>query len=137
MNTVGKLLSAVVAEDMLFMCEKHWLLPDTHFGGRLGKNTSNAMHYLANKVKGTWQWHKAAAILFLDIEGAFPNAVMERLLHNMCMRQLPELYVCFIAQMLTNRHTRLRFDGFTSDLIAIDNSIVQGNPLSMLLYLFL
>ena len=42
----------------------------------------------------------------------------------------------FIAQMLTNRHTRLHFDSFTSDLIAIDNGIVQGDPLSMLLYLF-
>ena len=136
MNTVGKLLSAVVAEDMSFMHEKHQLLPDTHFRGRLGKNTSNAMHYLVNKVKGTWRWHKVATVLFLDIEGAFPNAVTERLLHNMCMRRLLEPYVHLIEQMLTNQHTRLRFDGFTSDLVAIDNGIVQGNPLSMLLYLF-
>ena len=33
MNTVGKLLSAVVAEDLSYMCEKYRLLPDTHFGG--------------------------------------------------------------------------------------------------------
>ena len=44
--------------------------------------------------------------------------------------------MCFIECMLTNRHTRLCFDGFTSDWVAIDNSIVQGDPLSMLLYLF-
>ena len=75
-------------------------------------------------------------VLFLDIEGAFPNAVTERLLHNMCMRRLLEPYVHLIEQMLTNQHTRLHFDGFTSDLVAIDNGIVQGNPLSMLLYLF-
>ena len=42
----------------------------------------------------------------------------------------------FIECMLTNRRTRLRFDGFTSDWVAIDNGIVQGDPLSMLLYLF-
>ena len=52
MNTIGKLLSALVADDMSYMCEKYCLLPDTHFGGRPGKNTSNAMHYLVNKVKG-------------------------------------------------------------------------------------
>ena len=73
---------------------------------------------------------------FLDMEGAFPNAVTKRLLHNMHMRWLPEPYVCFIEQMLTNWCTRLRFDGFMSDWVAIDNSIVQGDPLSMLLYLF-
>ena len=94
------------------------------------------MHYLVNKIKGAWRRRKVAAILFLDIEGAFLNAVMERLLHNMRMRRLPEPYVCFIERMLTNRHTRLRFNGFTSDWVAIDNSIVQGDPLSMLLYLF-
>ena len=42
----------------------------------------------------------------------------------------------FIEQMLTNQRTRLRFDAFTSDWVNIDNGIVQGNPLLMLLYLF-
>ena len=77
-----------------------------------------------------------AAMLFLDIEGAFPNMVTERLLHNLRMRQLPEPYVLFINRMLTDRHARLRFNGFTSDWVDIDNGIVQGDPLLMLLYLF-
>ena len=136
MNTISKLLSAIVVEDMTHMCEKHCLLLDTHFGGRPGKNTSDAMQYLINKVKGAWRWHKVAAVLFLDIKGAFPNAITERLLHNLRTRQLPEPYMRFIECMLTNRHTRLRFDRFTSDWVAIDNGIVQGDPLSMLLYLF-
>ena len=38
--------------------------------------------------------------------------------------------------MLTDRRTRLHFDGFTSDWVNIDNGIIQGDPLSMLLYLF-
>ena len=52
------------------------------------------------------------------------------------MRQLLEPYVKFIEWMLTNRRTRLKFDGFTSSWVNVDNSIVQGDPLSMLLYLF-
>ena len=106
--------------------------------GSLGltHNTSDAMHYLVNKVKGAWRWHKVAAVLFLDIEVAFPNTVTERLLHNPRTRQLPEPYVLFINRMLTDCCTRLHFDGFTSDWVDIDNGIVQGNPLLMLLYLF-
>ena len=73
MNTIGKLLSTIVAEVMAFMCEKHQLLLDTHFGGLSGRSTSDAMHYLMNKIKSAWRRHKVAAILFLDIEGAFPN----------------------------------------------------------------
>jgi len=52
------------------------------------------------------------------------------------MRKIPELYVQFIDRMLTDRCTRLKFNGYTSDWMAIDNGIVQGDPLSMLLYLF-
>ena len=62
--------------------------------------------------------------------------VTERLLHNLRMRQLPEPYVLFINRMLTDHHARLRFNGFTSDWVDIDNGIVQGDPLLMLLYLF-
>ena len=136
MNMIRKLLSTIVAEDITYMCERYGLLPDTHFGGRPGKNTSDVMHFLTNKIKGAWRQCKVAAVLFLDIEGAFPNTVTERLLHNMRMRQLPESYMCFIENMLTNRHTKLCFDGFTSNWVNVDNGIVHGDPLSMLLYLF-
>ena len=54
MNTISKLLLSIVVEDLTYMCERYGMLPDTHFGGRLGKNTSDAMHYLANRVKGVW-----------------------------------------------------------------------------------
>ena len=54
MNTIGKLLLSIVEEDLTYMCERYGMLPDTHFGGRLGKNTSDAMHYLTNRVKGVW-----------------------------------------------------------------------------------
>ena len=91
------------------------------------------MHYLTNKVKAAWRRCKVTTVLFLDIKGAFSNAVTQRLLHNMHMRQLLEPYVKFIEQMLTDRHTRLKFDGFTSNWANIDNGIVQGDPLSMLL----
>src|SRR6266481_4376798 len=136
MNMIGKLLSAVVAEDLAYMSEKHQLLPDTHFGGRQGRNTSDAMHYLANCIKGAWRRQKVAAVLFLDIEGAFPNAVTSQLLHNLRSRRIPEPYVTFVSHMLADRRTRLKFDGYTSDWMSVDNGIVQGDPLSMLLYLF-
>ena len=118
------------------MCEQFALLPDNHFGGRAGQCTTDVMHLLAHKIKATWCRHNVAAILFLDVEGAFPNAISTRLLHNMCMCRVPEEYVLFVHWLLTNRHTWLKFDGFTSDWIDVDNGIVQGPPLSMILYLF-
>jgi len=69
MNTMGKLLSAMVAEDLVYMCEKYVLLPSNHFGGRLGRCTMDAMHLLVHKIKVAWRRGKVAMVLFLDVEG--------------------------------------------------------------------
>jgi hypothetical protein len=77
-----------------------------------------------------------AAVLFLDIEGTFPNAVPERLIHNLRKRRVPAKYANFVNNMLCDRETTLKFDSYASDAIRIDNGIGQGDPLSMVLYQF-
>jgi Reverse transcriptase (RNA-dependent DNA polymerase) len=136
LNTIGKLLTAIVAEDMTYMTEKYQLLPENHFGGRPGRTTTDSLHLVTNKIKGAWRRKKVAAMLFLDIEGAFPNAVTDRLLHNLRKRRIPEEYVLFVERMLADRRTKLRFDDHLSDWVKINNGIGQGDPLSMILYLF-
>ena len=83
LNTIGKLLTAIVAEDITYMAEQYHLLPASHFGGRPGRTTTDSLHLVVNKIKGAWRRKKVAVMLFLDIEGAFPNAVTDCLLHNM------------------------------------------------------
>jgi len=73
-------------------------------------------------------------VLFLDIEGAFPNAVPSRLEHNLCKRQVPRKIVDFIHNMLQDRVTALKFDGYMLEPIKIDNGIGQGDLLSMGIY---
>ena len=87
------------------------------------------------KIKDAWQKGQVTSILFLDMEGAFPNAVMDRLIHNLCKRRIPEAYVAFIQRILDGRRTQLKFDDFLSELISIRNGIGQGDPLSMILYI--
>lgn len=63
---------------MSWMVELHQFLPKTHFGGRPGRTTTDAIHYLVHKVKKAWADNKVASVLFLDMEGAFPNTVTKR-----------------------------------------------------------
>ena len=98
-------------------------------------STTDAIHYLVHKVKQAWVGNQVASILFLDVEGAFPNAVTAKLLSNLKKRRIPEVYIKFITQLLTNRRTKIKFDDFTSESIEITNGIGQGDPLSMLLYI--
>ena len=69
------------------------------------------------------------------MEGTFPNAVMDCLIHNLHKCRIPEAYIAFIQQILDGQRTRLKFDDFLSELISIQNGIGQGDPLSMILYI--
>jgi ribonuclease HI len=97
--------------------------------------TTDAVHTLADKVKTAWRRGNVVSVLFLDVEAAFPNAVTDRLIHNLRRRGIPRVYVRFVEQLLKGRRTRMRFDDFLSELIHIFNGIGQGDPLSMILYI--
>jgi hypothetical protein len=117
------------------LVEYHHLLPNTHFRGRPGRTTMDTIHYLVHRIKEAWRNGQVASVLFLDVEGAFPNAVTDRLIHNLQKRSIPLEYTNFVKQLLTNQHTRLKFDDYISDPINVLNGIRQGDPLSMLLYI--
>jgi len=134
LNMMWKVLMAIVADQLTFTMEKHQLLPENHFGGRPRRTTTDAMHLLANTIKASWRAGKVMSALFLDIEGAFPNAVLSHLEHNLRKRHIPSKIVKFVHKMLQGRVTTLKFDGYTSEPINIDNGIGQGDLLSMGLY---
>src|SRR5437879_271567 len=112
LNTMAKLLSAIVADQLTHMLETHKLLPNTHFGGRPGQSTTDSLHLLEYTIKHAWQQCKVVSALFLDIEGAFPNAVMDWLLHNLKKRQVPVEIVNFTHNLLAQRRTKIRFNDF-------------------------
>jgi hypothetical protein len=134
-STTAKVLTSIVAENLSHLVEKHRLLPRNHFGGRPGRSTADAINYLVHKICETWRTNKVVSVLFLDVEGAFPNTVTAKLIHNLKQRRIPTSIVNFVEQLLTNRRTRLKFDDYASNIINIANGIGQGDPLSMLLYI--
>ena len=134
LNTMWKALTTIVADQITFLTEKYQLLPKNHFRGRPGRTTTDAMHLLTLKIKAMWCAGKVAAVLFLDIKGAFLNAVPERLVHNLRKQGIPSKYTKFVDNMLWGRVTTLKFDGYSSAPIQINNGISQGDPLSMIIY---
>ncbi|KAF7783210.1 hypothetical protein Agabi119p4_2586 [Agaricus bisporus var. burnettii] len=133
--TMAKLLTSIVTEEVSHAMEKHNDIPRTHYGGRPCRTTSDAVHHLVARIKEAWRKGLVVSVLYLDVEGAFPNAVTDRLIHNLRKRRVAAKYVEYVQAMLQDRRTRLRFDDFQSDPIRIDNGIGQGDPLSMLLYI--
>ena len=136
LNTLAKVLSVIIAKQMMYYAEKHNLLPPNHFSGRVKKNATDVVHLLVHHIKGQWQKEKVVTALFLDIKGAFSNAINEQLIHNLKSRWIPSKIIKYVANMLCDRSTMLRFDDHISKPIKIDNIIGQGDPLSMALYQF-
>jgi len=135
LNTTAKLLSSIVTDRASYILEAHNLLPATHFGGRPRHTMEDSLHLLESTVRNAWRQGKVVSALFLDIEGTFPNAVTERLLHNLQKKRLPKEIVNYVGELLKNRKTQLCFDDHTSEWFNITNGIGQGDPFSMLLYI--
>ena len=108
----------------------------TEFNRCPSRTTSDSLLLLTHKIKDAWRNNRVASVLFLDIQGAFSNVVKEVLIHIMCTRAVPSQYIRVTKLMLTGRNTRLSFDDFMSEPIAINNGNNQGCPLSMLFYAF-
>ena len=68
------------------------------------------------------------SILFLNIEGTFPNAVTTQLINNMKKCRIPTSIIKFVQNLLTNRRTHIKFDNYISDPILLENNIGQGDP---------
>jgi len=135
-NTIWKVLTAILAEQLTFATEKYQLLPSHHFGSRPGRTATDAMHLLMHKIKSAWHQGQVVAVLFLDIKGAFPNTVPSKLEHNLKKRRVPKKLINFATDMLEGRVTTLKFNDYSSVPIPIDNGIGQGDPMSMALYQF-
>lgn len=128
LNTLCKVLMAIMANLMMFYTKKHQLLPAAHFRGRPGRTTMDAVHLLVHKIKDMWHKQQVTAVLFLDIEGAFPNAVTNQLLHNMRKQKLAEATTEFAGVMLNGRSTVLWFDDHTSGTIKLEQRYWSRRP---------
>ncbi|TFY73649.1 hypothetical protein EWM64_g10363 [Hericium alpestre] len=130
LNTIGKILSSVVADDLMSMAEHLDLLPPTHFGCRVGCSTTDVLHYITNYASDAMKKGKFACGLFLDIKGAFPSMNVDQLTHDMRCRGIPKQLTEWIECKLHGRHTVLTFDGFTSELFTLNCGRDQGCPAS-------
>lgn len=136
LGMLGKVLMAIVSKQLTYLCKAHQLLPATQFGGRLGRTTTDSMHILNDIITSAWAKSEVALILFLDVEGAFLNAVPEVLRHNLRMSCIPEYVISFFRRLLDGRRTELKFDGYESAAFPVLNGIPQGDPMSLIIYLF-
>lgn len=138
LNTIGKIMEAVMARRINELVEQHLLLPQTHMGGRKMTSVETAVQLLTEKTHAAWKrkGRCVASILSLDVQGAFDNVWHKRLIHNLRKRRIPDNIVKWTESMVNERVTYITLEGERSRPIRRNTGIPQGSPLSPILYLF-
>jgi exonuclease III len=135
LNTLGKILEAIIATRIAWLVEEHQLLPNTHLGGRKGISVDHAIQLILDRVHRAWGEGKVASMLLLDVAGAYDNVSHERLLFNMQQMGLGSL-IPWVKSFLTGRSTRIKLpDGHMSEAFPTPTGIPQGSPISPILFL--
>lgn len=135
-DTLSKVIESVIARRLSTWAEQYGLLPATHFGGRPGRTTTDAVLTLTHFIKDAWRRGEVVSTLFLDISQAFPSVSHPRLIYNLRKRRIPTTILSWLESFLSDRYTTLTFDDYTSAPLPASVGIPQGSPLSPILYLF-
>ncbi|KAJ6114107.1 hypothetical protein N7512_007552 [Penicillium capsulatum] len=136
LNTLGKVMEAIVANRLSYLADVCHLLPSRHTGGRKLTSTEHAMHLLLQRIHQAWSEGKVASLLLLDVSGVYDNVSPERLLHNLRKRRIDQRIIAWIESFLCDRTTTLKLQEFTAPSAPIQTGIPQGSPVSPILYLF-
>ena len=110
-----------IKADIMHHAERLNMLPNSHFGGRPRRSTTDALHLPTKYIKDAWRKGLVVSALFLDVKGAFPSVSATRLVHNMRMKGIPREYAEWVGRKLKGRKTVIKFDDFTSEWYNIDN----------------
>jgi len=137
LNTLGKLLEAVMAKRLAYWAESHHLLPDTQFGGRAGRTTEQALLILANAIDRAWMKNKLVTLVAFDLKNAFNSVNAETLDARLEEKGIPMKARNWIRSFMEDRSASLKFDDFTTAVTLLAKAgLAQGSPLSPILFDF-
>lgn len=137
LNTLGKLLEAVMARRLSYLAEKHDLLPATQFGGRPGRTTEQALLVLSNAIDQAWYKLGVVTLIAFDLKGAFNGVNKVSLDNRLRARRIPRVARKWIASFMSDRHASIGFDDFRTEMTPLANAgLAQGSPLSPILFAF-
>ena len=135
LNTVGKVIEAIVAGRIADAAEVNNLLPANQMGNRRNRSSELAIRLLTDQIRTAWAYNAIPSLLQLDIKGAFDRVCHLRLLDTLRKKGFPPWLVRWIQSYLTNRTATLSFDGEESIPLHVHAGVPQGSPLSPILFI--
>jgi len=83
LNCLGKVVEKVAANAVAEECERRRLLHNGQFGCRKRRSAIDAVGRLMKRVEEVWGRGNTAAVLLMDVKGAFPHVAKGNLIKRM------------------------------------------------------
>jgi hypothetical protein len=135
-NTLGKFFELIMTCRLSYIIKTYDLLSLTNLGGRRGIFIDHAIQILLDQIHQVWGVGLlVVSIALLDIIRIYDNTVHERLLHDLHRKGLGKV-IPWVRAFLSNWSTRIRMPEGLAERVPTLIGILQGSPLSPILYLF-
>ena len=83
LECIGKILEKIVANELSRICEKRSLLHPEQIGTKKNRSVVNIITLLIHEVQSRWKKGEKAAVLFINVKGAFDHVSKKKLAERM------------------------------------------------------
>jgi ribonuclease HI len=135
LNCLGKILEKMMATRLSYLAETEDILHPEQIGGRKQRSAVDAVMALVHDIEMGKSNKWVTSVLMLDVKGAFDNVSRARLLKTMRELGLPDQYLSWTEDFMTDRRAALAFDGEKESIKPVETGIPQGSPISPILFL--
>ena len=130
-EALAKCYDVILGDFLSTHLEQDNRLPNTMFGGRRLRSTTDALIATTETVYDSWRAKRQVGLLGVDIKAAFPSVRHTRLIHNLKTQQVPGNLVRLFASYLSARPTAYKIDGVITEPRIVPEGIPQGTTLSV------
>jgi len=134
LNCLGKVVEKVAANAIAEECERRRLLHDRQFGCRKRRSAIDAVGRLMKRVEEAWGRGNTAAVLLMDVKGAFPHVAKGNLIKIMEEMGFEADLVRWVESFMEDRKVIMSMDGKEGDSMDVETGVPQGSPVSPVLF---
>ncbi|XP_035912511.1 uncharacterized protein LOC118512332 isoform X1 [Anopheles stephensi] len=131
--TILKVANTAVLSRITDYLEKHLLLPETSFGFRKNRSTTDMIDLLINTITGNNRKKKYTGVVFIDVKNAYNSVLSNELTAIMQSLTITNDVIAWISSFLKNRSLEISVDGETIKR-RVSNGLPQGDVLSPTLF---
>jgi hypothetical protein len=138
LNCLGKVVKKVAANAIAEEYARRQLHHDGQFGCKKTRSAIDAIGRLMKRVEEVWRRGNTAAVLLMDVKGAFPHVAKGNLIKRMEEMRLEADLVRWVENCMEERKLIMSMDGKECDSMGVEKEVPQGSPvLPVLLVVYL